>query len=683
MSSELLHLIDRIRSRSRGASPLHGKFSLANVVVEHSRLPAEFQLNAPISPPQGTRLRYPTDGSLPKIDGFEADVANVRRLAASPFVNRLNHIKQLSTASLSSALGGAHTRLEHTLGSYDIAVRMLRKANDYMLANESTVEEYQSHRRTVVRAALFLAFLHDAFHGPFGHVLDPIKGVLLPDKLDTRIDNTARHLEFKRAVDQQTGIVHALARFVFSTDADTVLQVAYAFLEAKRQAPTPLPQELRPFTFIYDILWSPLDHDRLDYIARDYGHLFLFAPLSVRFARIPDYVRIAMVDGEPRLVFDNDVSTDVTEALDVRLRLYNYIYESPDKTLYDEMGLHAAVLLLEEYGLFKPVPPGENPNDFEMGLRFLELTDADFIDTVFESRDSARTTVARMLIRDLLSNAPFSFAAHREIRNTDIPALRLRHQRLRADLRSEVTVALRNPKIFGRKPSQPEKIRDACADILRRLKEPLKFECDEQVAKEVGSEYLSVLPTVDGVPRYLITLPPIVDSESQYWWLASFSYNGYFRVALERYFWRMIVDRWPNAKDWCYEIASVEVKRSGELDEAVIARETTALMDYLLENGVLFCYMTKIVAMDEASGMLLRNNTREKIAWSYVIDDDSVTEIRVQPFDAPNTYWLAVLRPRNMPEQIDAIIGDTLDAVLNTDAWMEIYASIAGATLGE
>ena len=206
--------------------------------VEHSRLPAEFQLNAPISPPRGTRLRYPTDGALPKIDGFEAEVANIRKLAASPFVNRLNHIKQLSTASLSSALGGTHTRLEHTLGAYDIAVRMLRKANEYMIANEDSNVQYRLHRSTVIRAALFLAFLHDAFHGPFGHVLDPIKGVLLPDKLDTRIDNTARHLEFKRAVEQQTGIVSALARFVFPADADAVLQVAY-FLGGKATSAIP------------------------------------------------------------------------------------------------------------------------------------------------------------------------------------------------------------------------------------------------------------------------------------------------------------------------------------------------------------------------------------------------------------------------------------------------------------
>ena len=249
--------------------------------------------------------------------------------------------------------------------------------------------------------------------------------------------------------------------------------------------------------------------------------------------------------------------------------------------------------------------------------------------------------------------------------------------------RSEVTAALTNKATFGRRPSQPERMSIACAAILERLKQPLSFQCDELVAKEIGSDYLAVQPTLDGVPRYIVTLPPIPDSESLYWWLASFSYNGYFRVTLERYLWKLIAKRWKNTRDWCYNVARIEVLKAGHGDEATNARDINALMDYLLENGVIFAYMTKIVALDEASGMLLRNNTRETTAWSYHIDDGSVTEIRVQPFDAPNTYWLAILRPRNMPDEVDKIVADVIDSVLSTDAWMEIYASIAGAALVE
>jgi hypothetical protein len=81
-----------------------------------------------------------------------------RDLLDTPAVQRLRHIKQLSTVRLVYPSAN-HTRFEHSLGVYHLA----RRALEYL--------DVGGARAEAVRAA---ALLHDVGHGPYGHQTEPV-----------------------------------------------------------------------------------------------------------------------------------------------------------------------------------------------------------------------------------------------------------------------------------------------------------------------------------------------------------------------------------------------------------------------------------------------------------------------------------------------------------------------------
>ena len=86
------------------------------------------------------------------VTGVAADLLDV------PAVQRLRHIKQLSTVRLVYPSAN-HTRFEHSLGVYHLADR----ACDHL--------DVTGHRAERVRAA---ALLHDVGHGPYGHQTEDV-----------------------------------------------------------------------------------------------------------------------------------------------------------------------------------------------------------------------------------------------------------------------------------------------------------------------------------------------------------------------------------------------------------------------------------------------------------------------------------------------------------------------------
>jgi len=89
-----------------------------------------------------------------KIEGMFLD------LLSTPEIQRLHSVKQLGLAHLVFP-GAHHTRLEHSLGAYNMAL----KASEMLNLDESESE-------LVTCAAL----LHDIGHGPFSHTLEAILG---------------------------------------------------------------------------------------------------------------------------------------------------------------------------------------------------------------------------------------------------------------------------------------------------------------------------------------------------------------------------------------------------------------------------------------------------------------------------------------------------------------------------
>jgi hypothetical protein len=80
------------------------------------------------------------------------------QLLETPEVQRLYNIKQLGFAHLVFP-GAHHTRLEHSLGTYNIATQL------------SEILDLDTKEKEIITCA---AFLHDIGHGPFSHTLECI-----------------------------------------------------------------------------------------------------------------------------------------------------------------------------------------------------------------------------------------------------------------------------------------------------------------------------------------------------------------------------------------------------------------------------------------------------------------------------------------------------------------------------
>jgi hypothetical protein len=146
-------------------------------------------------------------------------------LLDAPAVQRLRHVKQLSTVRLVYPSAN-HTRFEHSLGVYHLASRAL----DHL--------GVEGDRADHVRAA---ALLHDVGHGPYGHQTE-----------DVIRRRTGRHHD-------------EIADLLGETEAGAVL-VAHG-LDPERVAAI-----VRGAGELGQLVSGELDVDRMDYLVRDAHH---------------------------------------------------------------------------------------------------------------------------------------------------------------------------------------------------------------------------------------------------------------------------------------------------------------------------------------------------------------------------------------------------------------------------
>ncbi|WP_435177029.1 HD domain-containing protein [Halorussus sp. AFM4] len=146
-------------------------------------------------------------------------------LLDTPEVQRLRHIKQLSTVRLVYPSAN-HTRFEHSLGVYHLARRALSRF------------DVDAERARAVRAA---ALLHDVGHGPYGHQTEGI----IERRLGRHHDEVGDLLESGR-----------LADVLESHDLDPA-EVADLVAGEGR---------------LGQLVAGELDVDRMDYLVRDAHH---------------------------------------------------------------------------------------------------------------------------------------------------------------------------------------------------------------------------------------------------------------------------------------------------------------------------------------------------------------------------------------------------------------------------
>lgn len=182
---------------------------------------------------RGGLVRIPPELDVPL-------TARVRAILDSREFHRLAHISQLGLVSLVYP-AAIHTRFEHSLGVYRLALLFLRQLS------------YEPRFTCVIRrseAELFLvaALLHDLGHWPFCHPLE-----------DIRLSNIPRHESLADS-------------FLFAGEIGDVLRRDWG-IEPRELAAlfSRKPNDIKG-RILASMLSGPIDIDKMDYLARDSLH---------------------------------------------------------------------------------------------------------------------------------------------------------------------------------------------------------------------------------------------------------------------------------------------------------------------------------------------------------------------------------------------------------------------------
>ena len=166
--------------------------------------------------------------------------SRVKRLLDTAAFRRLAHISQLGLVSLVYPAAN-HTRFEHSLGVYRMALRFLdRLANDGRFS--ALVEPHDAERFLVA------ALLHDLGHWPFCHPLE-----------DMALANLPSHEQFAE-------------RFLLEEEIDQLLVQDWGL--APEEIVSMLSTKLMDPVgkLLQSLLSGPIDIDKMDYLMRDSLH---------------------------------------------------------------------------------------------------------------------------------------------------------------------------------------------------------------------------------------------------------------------------------------------------------------------------------------------------------------------------------------------------------------------------
>jgi len=180
-------------------------------------------------------IRDPIHGDI-KLEGIFLD------LLETPEIQRLYNIKQLGFAHLVFP-GAHHTRLEHSLGTYNMASKAANLLN------------LDKNEKQVITCA---AFLHDIGHGPFSHTLESI--------LRNALDFDHVDLTEKLILGEYEIFSSEEKKFITSPSVHEVL-------EKNKINQKELADIIRGTTYkkpyLSQLLNSAIDVDQLDYLIRD------------------------------------------------------------------------------------------------------------------------------------------------------------------------------------------------------------------------------------------------------------------------------------------------------------------------------------------------------------------------------------------------------------------------------
>ncbi len=255
-------------------------------------------------------------------------------LVGQPLVQRLNLVRQLSFSYLHFR-NSTHTRLAHTLG----VCRNVQKAIVSLFGrptlyrpgsstpNYLPVGQYQG----VLRKAIVAALLHDVGHGPFGHALDRFAGYVsnIKDELDKSYSRKYIQDYFTGAL-VRVGIDPTNLQQILNPDEKNVLQGADRLIS--------------------DLIDSPLDVDRMDYLVRD-SQMTGLTEGSVNVDALLERAVVLEKDHKYLLAFEESAVEYIFQLLNARSVLYARCYEHPTKVCGERLLVKAVQDLRETLSL--------------------------------------------------------------------------------------------------------------------------------------------------------------------------------------------------------------------------------------------------------------------------------------------------------------------------------------------
>lgn len=339
----------------------------------------------------------------------------IQRALQLPALYRLNFIKQLSFCCYVRKLDASHHRLPHALGTAEVAAMLMEAVKRRLPTSGIEREDWSDQEFTAV---ILWALLHDCYHGPMGHALEPLTN-LLTDQSMLRLDkhflaNALRDHEeaFKLTAAIVDETLRGGAQDEFGAGADEAQEIRDLLKFFANPNQDSGRKNLKHY--LLDIIdSSQIDADRIDYLLRDGMHLG--EPILdknrwfdvLMHARVVDVVRTAKDQTtqvtQRRLAFPTRYKNRIQEFLSIRHRFYREYYEHPERVAADDMCCHIIYYYLEKLGLWH----GDREQKNSITREFMKLTDENLFSFLIELERVLPwedVWYPREMIGDLLTN---------------------------------------------------------------------------------------------------------------------------------------------------------------------------------------------------------------------------------------------------------------------------------------
>lgn len=233
-----------------------------------------------------------------------------------PEFQRLRRVKQLGNVSRVYP-SATHTRFEHSIGAMHLAGEMCASLK---------VKEEKSER--VIHLVQLAALYHDIGHLPYSHLFDHILQLVSTDHCSIPLHHEERSIMILRSVSERLKDELTIDELTFVESCILGQQPSKEILK------TCYNDEIHKENdaYLYQIVSSEVDVDRLDYLCRDAYH-------SGMSSFQANYIILnARVDKKTRkIAFRKNAEHDIKNMFEMRERMHHTVYQHPVSLEYDRL----------------------------------------------------------------------------------------------------------------------------------------------------------------------------------------------------------------------------------------------------------------------------------------------------------------------------------------------------------